>query len=255
MLTELIAKDTSIILLDEDRMLIRYVTKSTNKIDFYTYNEDLLQILTGRICPDYDRRTGRTRFKTCHDGKNLHIRAHDLALGCYMGCIHAETFLQDWSEFVQYKREKCITIDHIDGQGENLTAYNLSLMDAFINRKKGSIVQKIKLPNALSAAYVGEGRYRAELITYSNADGTGAPVGSVRFLCDSPDDFAAAILRITESAPPWVVPIKRDGRWLPTEGGYLYADTARSIERQAMLAGLGESEFVRSDLLFNYVQM
>ena len=172
-----------------------------------------------------------------------------------MGRIHAETFLQDWSEFVQYKREKFITIDHIDGHGDNLTTYNLSLMDASTNRKKGSIVQRIKLPNALSAAYA-VGGYRAELITYSNADGTGAPVGSVRFLCEGAEEFADCLLKITEFQPSWAAPMKKaSGRWIKAESGYLYEDTARSIERQAYLSRLDDSEFIRYNLLYNYAQI
>lgn len=228
-----------------DGKYVQYNALKTGIVDWYSYNDELLKILSNHVYLDIDRHTGRTRFVVTVSGKTKHIRAHDLALGCYLGRIHAESFLSEWEEFVRYKHENNLTVDHIDGNGNNLTQLNLSLMERAANCRKYNTIQRIRLPNALSAAYVN-GKYRVEFLAYPDMGDVEKDGISVRFLCDSAENFVHRLLWLTECRFEWATPIKERGKWIPTEGGYLYGDTYKSIQKQETLAMMDELEFVRS---------
>lgn len=242
---ETIEKKTHTILVNREAGYIRYISLKTNMMDWYSYDEELLAVLTDKVSTDYERRTGRTRFEVRNSGTVEHIRAHDLALGCYMGRIKAASFLSDWKSFVDWKRGVGLTVDHIDGNGNNLTRWNLSLMARRTNVRKYDTVRRIRLPNAINAAFVG-GRYRVEFLSCLNGKNTDGPLAALRFICDSAEDFTERLRWLTECRFTWTVPIKEDGKWVQSDGEYLYRDTDFSIWKQESLAMMDESDFVPS---------
>ena len=221
--------------------LILYQSKMG--VDYYSFNSDLLSILKDKVYYGNDRRTNRTRFTIVDNGSTRHIRAHDLALGCYMGLINKDTFMKDLEEFTRYKCEKGVEVDHLDGHGENNTMLNLSLMEKTVNRRKRDIVQRVKFPNALNAVYIGS-TYRIELFTCLDSRGVSA---SLRFICDDADEFLERLTWITGSSFEWAPPIKDgSGRWVPNDNPALSDDVRRSISYQEFLSALPEDMFMRS---------
>lgn len=242
---EKIEKKTHTILVNREAGYIRYISLKTNMMDWYSYDEELLAVLTDKVCTDIDRHTGRTRFAVWNGENCEHVRAHDLALGCYMGRIKADSFLQDWREFVRWKHENGLTVDHIDGNGNNLTRWNLSLMTKGTNRRKYDTVRRIRLPNAVNAAFV-DGRYRVEFLSCLDGKNTDGPLASLRFICDSAEDFTERLRWLTECRFTWTVPIKEGGKWVQSDGEYLYRDADFSIWKQESLAMMDESAFCGS---------
>ena len=212
-------------------------------VDYYSLNSDLLSILKDKVHYDYDNRNRRTRFVVDHNESTGHIRAHDLAIACYMGRANKGTFKQDLEEFARYKRENGLEVDHLDGHGENNTMFNLSLMEKTSNRRKRDIVQRVKLPNAVNAAYIS-GTYRVELYTRLNPRGVSA---HLRFICDDADDLLKRLRWMTDSSFEWAPPIKdENGKWIVNNNPAMSDDVRRSISYQTLLASLPEDMFMIS---------
>lgn len=237
---EIIDAKTHALLVNREAGHIRYVSYNTETVDWYSYHDDLLAVLQ-KVYTDADKRTGRTRFTYAEGRAKHHIRCHDLALGVYTGRIHADSFLTDWKEFVRWKNENNLNIDHIDGHGENNTRWNLSLMDARTNRIKHDIISRVRLPNALNAVYVN-GQYRVKFSTYEKSDGTER---AAYFLCNDAEEFVKRLRWIINNQFRGVPPIKdKAGRWLQADGEWVYGDICYSVYTQETLGGMDKDDFL-----------
>lgn len=237
---EIIDAKAHALLVNREAGYIRYVSYNTQRVDWYSYQDDLSAILQ-RVYTDADRRTERTRFIYPEGRDKRHIRSHDLALGCYMGRIHADSFLTDWKEFVRWKHKNGLEVDHIDGHGENNTRWNLSFMDVGTNRRKRDIISRVKLPNALNAAFT-DGQYRVKFSTYGKNDETER---AAYFLCNDAEEFVRRLRWIVDNQFRGVPPVKdTSGRWLYGDGESVYSDIYRSIWTQETLGEMEKDEFL-----------
>lgn len=250
---ETIERKAFVLTYDEKKII--YVPKKKGTVEYFTYNEELLKILLDCALSPFVQTKGkssdRLRFKKTLNGKALNFRDHDLAFACYTNRLHADTFLEDWKEYQEEKRRLNMTIDHIDGNVNNNTRYNLSWMGQDLNKRKANIVGRVVSPNALNGAYV-DGKYRIEFSSVY----LGIEV-SVRFLCGTAEEFVNRLYSIVnyDYEWEWAEPMRhkneRNGKytytWIPKDGDCVYKDIERSIRKQKEISRLSEKQFFVSE--------
>lgn len=211
---------------------IYYWLKNDNQLDVMTYNEDLYKILTDRRLSPFRDADGRLRFNlVLGRGLFYKYRIHDLAFGCYHGLVHYDTIIEDMQRY--FNGKVGLTIDHLDSNCHNNTKYNLSLMESELNKAKGGITYRVKLPNKIVCAFV-DGRFRIEFINAAtnslesminalladrgiqvSIEKTGREATAEHYLCNTADDFVNCLKWCVSRSAEWAETIKSQ------RGGYI----------------------------------
>ena len=211
---------------------IYYWMKKDGQLDVMTYNEDLYKILTDRQLSPFRDADGRLRFTLyCGGGVRYKYRIHDLAFGCYNGLVHYDTLIEDMQRY--FNGKVGLTIDHLDSNCHNNTKYNLSLMESELNKAKGGITYRVKLPNKIVCAFV-DGRYRIEFVNAAtnslesmlnalladrgiriSIEKTGREATAEHYICNTADDFVDCLKWCVSRSAEWAETIK------PQRGGYI----------------------------------
>ena len=221
-----------------------------------TYNKELYKILTDKHLSPFRDADGRLRFTLYSDGIPYHkYRLHDISFGCYHGLVRADSFIEDMQRY--FNGKVGLTIDHLDSNCHNNTKDNLSLMESELNRAKGVITARVKLPNGIVTAFVN-GRYRIEFINVAtdnlerminaliadkgiriSIERTGREKTVERYICNTADDFVDCLKWCISRSSEWAETIK------PQRGGYInnqnacYSDDLESaIREQERVAAL-----------------
>lgn len=221
-----------------------------------TYHPELLKILM-LDCVRPHRNNGYLKFIVANNGTTTRFTIYDLALGCYIGRIRYETYLDDIQQFLSEKRFYGYVIDHADNNITNHTVYNLSLMSDTANKQKADIVAKVKLPTRLAVAYVN-GKYRINMGTevadfhhigkLLSAQGISvapiqAPVAVLAFICEDADSLVNCLKYLTSNDIEGCVGVKtKQGQW-KKDGVCWFEDVRKSIEAQRTLAQMDEKAF------------
>ncbi|MGM9600916.1 MAG: hypothetical protein ACI3W5_04920 [Faecousia sp.] len=226
-----------------------------------TYHPELEKILMLDCLKPY-RNNGYLKFIINVDGSETRFTIYDLALGCYMGRIHYQTYLSDIQDFMDEKTYYSLVIDHADNIIHNHTIYNLSLMTAQENKQKSDIVCKFKLPARVSVAYVDE-KYRvfignsmndtSRLESMVNCLTKGLLGVGIRFeaecdarqyfICEDAESLIQCLRYISEHIVVGCEPIKnKKGGW-KKGGECLFMDISKSIAEQERISALDEGCF------------
>lgn len=242
---------------------IVYTLKNDNVSDYMTYNQTLYDILSlDRLKPFRDE--GRLRLRVYCGGKDEDIYLYDLAIACCLGRVNVDTFLDDLRRFKAWKRKRGYTVDHADGNLQNNTALNLSLMPGAQNRIKSDLASRVEKPSLLVSCYDGsEYRIRAEF----KLSDSSALVGLINtqrrvivneptawavlnFVCATPEDYVACLrkvvtTRLIAEGATLVEPMQGTNGWSSTGQGSFLDDTLLSIRMQELLSGLPANQFNR----------
>lgn len=244
-------------------MKIVYTLKNDNVSDYMTYNQTLYDILSlDRLKPFRDE--GRLRLRVYCGGKDEDIYLYDLAIACYLGRVNVDTFVDDIRRFKAWKRKRGYTVDHADGNLQNNTALNLSLMSGAQNRVKSDLASRVEKPSLLVSCYDGnEYRIRAEfkvsdrsalagLINAQRPVVVDAPDAwaVVNFVCSTPEDYVACLRRLVTTRfiagdATLVEPMQGINGWSSTGQGSFLDDAVISIRAQELLSGLPINQFNR----------
>ena len=211
---------------------IYYWLKNDNQLDVMTYNEELYKILTDKRLSPFRDADGRLRFTLYLDGVPYHkYRLHDICFGCYHGLVYYDSFIEDMQRY--FNGKVGLTIDHLDSNCHNNTKENLSLIESELNRAKGGITYRVKLPNKIVCAFV-DGRYRVEFVNAAtdslesminalladrgiriSIEKTGRETSTERYICNTADDFVDCLKWCVSRSAEWAETIK------PQRGGYI----------------------------------
>lgn len=226
-----------------------------------TYHPELEKILMLDCLKPY-RNNGYLKFIINVDGSETRFTIYDLALGCYMGRIHYQTYLSDIQDFMDEKTYYSLVIDHADNIIHNHTVYNLSLMTAQENKQKSDIVCKFKMPARVSVAYVDE-KYRvfignsmndtSRLESMVNCLTKGLLGAEIKFesgcdarqyfICENAESLIQCLRFVSEHIVIGCEPIKtKKGTW-KKGGECLYMDIRKSIAEQERISALDEGCF------------
>ena len=209
---------------------IYFYLKNDGQLDVMTYNEDLHRLLTDQRLSPFRDADGRLSFTLYLHGLPYHkYRIPDLAFGCYNGLVHYDSFVEDMQKYLNGKVG--LAIDHADSNAHNNTKNNLSLMESELNRAKGVITARVKLPNGIVTAFVN-GRYRIEFVAaitdyFTSVNEHLVKIGSPylfvptgrekaieRYLCDTPEDFVDCLKWIITTSREWTDTIKTQGKYI-----------------------------------------
>lgn len=241
-------------------------TRKTGKVlepvrEYLTYHPELAKILMLDCLKPY-RNNGYLKFIINVDGSETRFTIYDLALGCYMGRIHYQTYLSDIQDFMDEKTYYSLVIDHADNIIHNHTIYNLSLMTAQENKQKSDIVCKFKMPARVSVAYVDE-KYRvfignsmndtSRLESMVNCLTKGLLGAEIKFesgcdarqyfICENAESLIQCLRFVSEHIVIGCEPIKtKKGTW-KKGGECLYMDIRKSITEQERISALDEGCF------------
>lgn len=229
--------------------------------EYMTYHPELEKILMLDCLKPY-REDGYLRSIVTVGGANTRFSIYDLALGCYTGRIHYDSYLGDIQKFLDYKRNSGYQIDHADSNQHNHTVNNLSFMTLMENTRKNSIVARFMLPNLLSVAYVN-GKYRVCFGSWmNNSDrvvemttsivrgfiggqlNVQSAVGAgMAFLCEDAESLIACLDFLGENTIKGCDPVKTEkDRWRK-DGECWFMDIQKSLAAQGKLAAMDESVF------------
>lgn len=237
--------------------LIIYTLTLDGVKDYLSYNEDLLEILKlCKLIPFRDE--GRLRFKINESGTSVNLYLYDLALGCYQGMIKSDTLIEDIAEYYKFKSLNSLSVDHIDNNVCNNTAYNLSLMDKGLNMSKGALISKVKMPVYLNSAYV-DNKYRVQITFdtgYSNiiqnildrfipntvkAD---RAYIIMNFICNDAENYVSCLKWLVNNKYEWSLPLKNSkGNWVKNDNPCWCSDINNSLHAQRVLAQMDERDF------------
>lgn len=246
---------------------IVYTLKCDGAKDYMTYNETLYEILCMNSLKPF-RDEGRLRIKARHNGVDQNFYLYDLAIACYSGQMHTESFLHDMQEFLNYKNRYDLVTDHIDGHTNNNTRFNLSLMTNTQNLNKGAIVARVPKPSLLGACYV-DGVYRVhyerrgiepdsilKLINGAiggehvlTAGGSTMTMARNHF-CDNAESFLSCLRNLVGGEVRYqeevLAPrLRTDKGWTEPKGESYLADVLKAIQFQEQLASRPQEEFDR----------
>ena len=242
---------------------IIYTLKNDNVSDYMTYNQTLYDVLSlDRLKPFRDE--GRLRLRVYCGGRDEDIYLYDLAIACYLGCVNVDTFLDDIRRFKAWKRKHGYTVDHADGNLQNNTALNLSLMPGAQNRIKSDLASRVERPSLLVSCYDGsEYRIRAEFKLSDSSALVGlintqrrvivnepAAWAVLNFACATPEDYVACLrkvvtTRLIAEGTTLVEPMQGINGWSNTGRGSFLDDAVISIRAQELLSGLPVNQFNR----------
>lgn len=243
---------------------IVYTLKNDNVSDYLTYNQTLYDVLSlDRLKPFRDE--GRLRLRVYCGRKDEDIYLYDLATACYLGRAYVDTFLDDIRRFKAWKRKHGYTVDHADGNLQNNTMLNLSLMPRTQNGIKSDLASRVEKPSLLVSCHTGtEYRVRAEfkvsdssaLVGLINAQrkvvilNEPTAWAAINFVCVTPKDYVACLrelvtTRFVAEGATLIEPIKGVNGWNSTGQGSFLDDVVLSIRAQELLAELPANQFNR----------
>lgn len=255
--------DSSTRHIDVSNKKIVYTLKNDNVSDYMTYNQTLYDILPlDRLKPFRDE--GRLRLRVYCGGKDEDIYLYDLAIACYLGRVNVDTFVDDMRQFKAWKRKRGYTVDHADGNLQNNTALNLSLMPGAQNRIKSDLASRVEKPSLLVSCYDGsEYRIRAEFKLSDSSALVGlintqrkvivnepAAWAVLNFVCATPEDYVACLRKVVTTRliaedATLVEPMRGTNGWSSTGQGSFLDDVVLSIRMQELLSGLPANQFNR----------
>lgn len=225
--------------------------------DYATYNETLYRILN-KDCLKPFRDEGRLRFYVWRNGRNEGFYLYDLAIACYEGRIHEDTFLDDMQKYYDYKSSNNLSVDHADNNVHNNTILNLSLMDRLTNTAKAAITAGFKPPYYLNTAYCG-GKYRIMFVCTIQPDMVAELFGKfdrqirtnytsearMCFTCNNAEDFVDCLHHIAEQSYEWCLPgeTPKTHRRKSKHIDYWADNVPQSIKAQKILSALAEGYF------------
>lgn len=138
-----------------DDTIIRYTLVNHKRTEYFSYNEGLFDILTRKgVSPDlWD---GRGRIK--YHGTGCYL--YDLACAVYYGFVDSmETLESGLQAYFEHKDINDLQVDHANNNRKINTRENLSLLPAYINRRKSAIVTRFRGFDDLFIAHC-DGEYR-----------------------------------------------------------------------------------------------
>lgn len=235
--------------------------------EYMTYHPELQNILMLDCLKPY-RNNGYLKFKV-YDGESETVfTIYDLALGCYTGRIHYQTYLSDLQAFLAEKNAYDLVIDHADSNFYNHTVYNLSLMARQENSQKGGIVAQFKVPARVSVAYV-DAKYRVFVgNTMADLSRLQAMVNSIigalfgrcirfesvcdtrqLFICEDANSLIRCLRFIAEHTVEGCEIVRLDRGTPKQDGECWYMDIHKSIAEQERLAAMNPECFDAFDSL------
>lgn len=219
-----------------DIMMCSHIKTGTDI--YFSTNALLRDILSIPETSMTRKRDGRMRVQLAGGGRHRIYPVSDVAYCCYNGLIRSiETWEVDVDDFRKWKDVHAMTIDHCDGNPQNNTVYNLSIMDRSINSSKGSLTKRFLSPVSLLVAYSG-GKYRLQIAQTL----LGGIIVQTRFQYDTAGAFLRALqffrLRAKEL---------RDY----AKNALVSQDIAVSIWAQRELASLPDDTFAKNDGSFD----
>lgn len=240
---------------------IYYWMKNDGQLDVLTYNEELHRLLIDKRLSPFRDADGRLRFTLYLDGLPYHkYRIHDLAFASYHGLVHYGSFVEDMQKYLNGKVG--LAIDHADSNAHNNTKNNLSLMESEMNRAKGVITARVKLPNGIVTAFV-DGKYRVEYVTAVTTGyapslnelmvriGLPCRIPTIgrnkaieRYICNTPEDFVNCLKWTIMTSREWTDTIKPQGGTYINKDNPCYSDCIdEAIREQERVAALPVEAF------------
>lgn len=224
--------------------------------DYLTYNEELIKILKLRKLKPFRSKAKRLMLGVRENSDEIRFYLHDLAYACYIGLVKYETFLQDIKEYRNHKEKNNLTIDHADGNIQNNTVYNLSLMTRGENSQKNDITTRFQTPfSILTVAYV-RGMYRicltqkcplskippaikeAGIIPHSEL------ISTMQFACATAAEYISCLKHLSKYTLECTEPLRNGKGWIKYSAkSYSFVNIESALRNQELLATLPLGDF------------
>ncbi len=251
--------------IEMDRGYIVTSTKNTGTKDYFSENQTFLNVLQEYLPTFDDSIDGRVRLAVWlpEEQRLQKYLIYDLAYACYAGIVQSDSFLEDMAQFVRWKEQHGMTVDHADNNPHNNTTMNLSLMKRELNAQKSSIVARFVKPYAILTAYCSE-EYRISMRTVVDPEFIKAnfsmitipEVGRItpRFfvceatqnmLCKSAEDYVACLRQLYDTRFSWCCPnsTPRSNLKENISADYYASDIQKSLFAQEKLLQAKSTDF------------
>ena len=194
-----------------------YITLTMNKtgtVDYFTRNQTFLDILKQckpSLATDKQQRIRAVFYLPNEERHDQKYFVYDIAYACYTGKVHADSFMEDMSNFIKWKNENRYTVDHADTNHRNNTVFNLSMMTRKLNASKSNLIAKFVDPFSIITAYCN-GEYRIENLTVHIPDvgnlvphAVGNTIGEsvMKFICEDAKSYIACLRWLYDTRIQW----------------------------------------------------